>query len=52
MLANRVRTGLRIPYDLNAKLILIAEERGMSKNSLILQILWDYIKEIENKEVK
>ncbi len=52
MLANRVRTGLRIPYDLNTKLILIAEERGMSKNSLILQILWNYIKEIENKEVK
>ena len=52
MLANRVRTGLRIPYDFNTKLILIGEERGMSKNSLILQILWDYIKEIENKEVK
>ncbi|HBG1232789.1 hypothetical protein RYE12_17105 [Clostridioides difficile] len=51
MLVNRVRTGLRIPYDLNTKLILIAEERGMSKNSLILHILWNYIKEVESEEV-
>lgn len=39
---NRVRAGLRIPMDLNTKLILCASENGISKNVLILQILWEY----------
>lgn len=39
---NRVRAGLRIPMDLNTKLILCARENGISKNALILQILWEY----------
>lgn len=36
---NRVRAGLRIPYELNTRLILAAKELGISKNALILQIL-------------
>lgn len=39
----RKRTGLRIPYDLNTKLILAAKEQGISKNALMLQILWEWI---------
>lgn len=39
---NRVRAGLRIPMGLNTKLILLADENGISKNALILQILWEY----------
>lgn len=41
---DRVRTGLRIPYDLNTWLILEARKRGYSKNALILQILRDWLK--------
>lgn len=37
----RVRAGLRIPYDLNTWLTLEAKKRGISKNSFILQILWN-----------
>ncbi len=36
----RVRAGLRIPYELNTWLILEARKQGISKNALILQILW------------
>ncbi len=43
----RVRTGLRIPYEQNTKLILEARKLGISKNALILQILRDWLK---NKE--
>ena len=45
----RVRTGLRIPMNLNTKLILLADESGISKNALILQILWEYF-EKKDKE--
>jgi len=38
----RVRAGLRIPYDLNTWLILEAEKQGLSKNALILKILWNH----------
>lgn len=40
----RVRTGLRIPYELNTWMILKAEKLGISKNALIIQILWDWIR--------
>ncbi len=43
----KIRTGLRIPYEINTKLITIAREKGISKNALVLQILWDWI---ERKE--
>lgn len=39
----RVRAGLRIPYELNTWLTLEAEYRGISKNALILQILMDWV---------
>lgn len=46
----RVRTGLRIPYELNTWLILQAQKQGISKNSLILQILWKYQKDASKKK--
>ena len=49
---NRVRAGLRIPMDLNTKLILRASENGISKNALILQILWEYFeKKVEMRKL-
>ncbi|MFP3154433.1 hypothetical protein LQZ18_08390 [Lachnospiraceae bacterium ZAX-1] len=47
MTTKRIRAGLRIPYDLNTQLILIAEKKGISKNSLVLQILWEWIRQDE-----
>jgi len=39
----RTRAGLRIPYELNTALILTAKTMGISKNALILQILWEWV---------
>jgi len=50
MTTERVRTGLRIPYDLNTKLILIARKRGQTKNALMLQILWKWVTELEKEK--
>lgn len=41
------QTGLRIPEHLNNKLAEIAEYLGVTKNGLIIQILWEYL---ERKE--
>lgn len=41
----RVRTGLRIPYEMNTELILEAQRAGVSKNALILQILREWLEE-------
>ena len=38
----RMRTGLRVPYDLNTWLVKEAEKIGISKNALVVQILWDW----------
>lgn len=46
----RVRTGLRIPYELNTWLIQAAKKQGIAKNALILQILWSWA-ERNGKEV-
>ena len=43
MTSAKIRTGLRIPTDLNTELILRAEKNGISKNALILQILWEWL---------
>ncbi|HBF0750340.1 TPA: Arc family DNA-binding protein [Clostridioides difficile] len=48
----RVRFTFRLPAILLEKIKDRASLEGSSMNSLILHILWDYIKEIENKEVK
>ncbi|HBF8817102.1 TPA: Arc family DNA-binding protein [Clostridioides difficile] len=48
----RVRFTFRLPAILLEKIKDRALLEGSSMNSLILHILWDYIKEIENKEVK
>lgn len=51
IIKDRVRAGLRIPYGLNTWLILEAEELGVSKNALILQILKEWMdrKEKDNR---
>ena len=46
----RIRTGLRIPYEMNTELILIAKEYGISKNALMLEILRNWVKENDKKE--
>lgn len=51
MTTQRVRTGLRIPMELNTELVLIAREKGVSKNALILQILWEWIESNAEKKV-
>lgn len=43
MTTKRMRTGLRVPFDLNTQLILQANQKGISKNALILQILWEWV---------
>ena len=45
----RVRSGLRIPYELNTWLILEAQKNGISKNALILQILREWVEKEGNK---
>lgn len=43
----RIRTGLRIPYEQNTQLILIAQKLGISKNAVILQAIREFLKENE-----
>lgn len=49
-MTTRIRTGLRIPIELNTELILLANKNGISKNALILQILWEKVKEFKQDE--
>lgn len=44
-----VRTGLRIPSDSNTELVLLADEQGVSKDALMLQILWNYVEKKKDK---
>lgn len=44
---NKVRTGLRLPMEMNTELILKAKELCVSKNSLILFILQEWLKRAE-----
>ena len=44
-----INFNLRIPEDLNEKIIKIAEEQGRSKNKQIEQILKEFVTEYENK---
>ena len=44
MTAKITRSGLRLPVELNKKLGDIAAGFGISKNALILQILWEYVR--------
>lgn len=43
MTTQRVRTGLRIPYEQNTKLVLIAQKMGVSKNAVILQAIREFL---------
>ena len=45
-----VRVGLRIPYELNTWLILEAKKRGLTKNGLVIQLLWNYFMKGGEKE--
>lgn len=42
---NRARFTFRMPESLYQVLDERADELGVSKNALILQILWDYVKQ-------
>ena len=42
-MTQRARTGLRIPYETNTKLIKVAESMGISKNAVILQAIHEYL---------
>ncbi len=44
-----INFNLRIPEDLNEKIIKIAEEQGRSKNKQIEQILKEFVTEYENR---
>ena len=46
----RVRSGLRIPYELNTWLILKAKDMGISKNALMLQIFREWVEREKGKE--
>ena len=46
---NRERITVRMPDDLNIELYNKSRKLGLSKNALILKILWD---EIQNKKIK
>jgi len=49
---NVVRSGLRLSQALNHDLTEIAKEIGMRKNQLIIKILWDWVQEQKEKEVR
>lgn len=44
-----INFNLRIPEDLNEKIIKIAAQQGRSKNKQIEQILKEYVTEYENR---
>ncbi len=46
---NRIRFTFRIPVPLFEALKAQAEIRGVSQNALLLQILWDWVKEQEKE---
>ena len=52
----RVRSGLRLTYDMNTWLIQEAQKQGISKNALILQILWEWLerhgKQVDERTTK
>lgn len=44
MTKNVVRSGLRLGEDLNNELRLIARDMCITKNQLMVKILWDWVK--------
>jgi predicted DNA-binding protein len=46
----RLTNTLRLPIEQNNKLTEISKKVGISKNALILQIIWEYLRKLE-KEV-
>lgn len=49
MTHNTVRSGLRLNSSLNNDLARIAHEIGMTKNQLMVKILWDWVKQNDQK---
>ncbi len=41
---------LRVPDDVRETLMTYAKEHGLTRNGLVLQILWDWIEELKRKE--
>nr|DAU88536.1 MAG TPA: antitoxin [Caudoviricetes sp.] len=50
MTSERMRFTLRLPENLLTRLGKASNELGVSINSLIIQILWDYVKEVNTYE--
>lgn len=46
---DRVRSGLRLPMDMNEQLLESAKKKGISKNALILTVLNEWIQQQERK---
>ena len=49
MTQNIVRSGLRLSTTLNKDLARIAREIGMTKNQLMIKILYDWVKRNDEK---
>lgn len=47
-----INFNLRIPEELNEKIIKIAQEQGRSKNKQIEQIIKEYVQEYEKNKSK
>lgn len=47
-----INFNLRIPEELNEKIIKIAQEQGRSKNKQIEQIIKEYVQEYEKNKNK
>jgi predicted HicB family RNase H-like nuclease len=45
------RLTIRMPSELNTKLSIRAQKIGISKNSLVLQILWEKVQKEDIKSV-
>ena len=44
MTDENVRSGLRLSRELNQQLRALAKEIGITKNQLMVKILWDWVK--------
>lgn len=47
---NKIATGIRITRELDEKLTQIARYLGLTKNGLIVKIIWDYIEKQSKEE--
>lgn len=51
MITPRKTTGIRLTVDLDRKISEIAKFKGVTKNSLIVEALWDFLERESTKNV-